>query len=66
MKLKELRKAKGLTQKSLSEVTGISKRVIIAYEQNQRDINRAQAITLYKIAKVLDCKIEDLLEDPTE
>jgi len=32
------------------------------YEQRRNDINKAQSETLYKIAKVLGCSIEDLLE----
>ena len=32
------------------------------YEQRNKDVNKAQAITLAKIARVLGCDIEDLLE----
>ena len=31
------------------------------YEQGFKDINKAQVITLYYIAQVLECEIEDLL-----
>lgn len=33
------------------------------YEQRRNNINKAQAKTLYKIARVLGCNIEDLLEN---
>lgn len=33
-----------------------------AMEQGSRDINKAQAITLYRLAKALDCNIEELLD----
>lgn len=33
------------------------------YEQRRNNINKAQAETLYKIARVLGCNIEDLLEN---
>jgi DNA-binding Xre family transcriptional regulator len=32
------------------------------YEQKNKDINKAQAMTLAKIARVLGCDVEDLLE----
>lgn len=33
------------------------------HEQRRNNINKAQAETLYKIARVLGCNIEDLLEN---
>lgn len=33
------------------------------YEQRRNNINKAQAETLYKIARVLGCNVEDLLEN---
>jgi DNA-binding Xre family transcriptional regulator len=32
------------------------------YEQRNKDINKAQAVSLVKIARVLGCEVEDLLE----
>lgn len=61
-KLKTIRESKGLSQSQLDKASGINKRVIQSYEQGLRDINKAQAITLYNIANALECKIEDLLE----
>lgn len=60
--LKALRTAKGLSQSQLAELADVSLRAIQAYEQKEKDINKAQAGTLLKIARVLNCTIEDLLE----
>lgn len=61
MLLKELRIKKGLTQKELAQKAGLSVRLIQKYEQNVQDLNQIYAITIYKLAKVLDCSYEDLL-----
>lgn len=60
--IKRLRHEKELTARELAELTGISAGTIRKYELGERDINKASAIIVYKLAKVLDCKIEDLLE----
>lgn len=56
------RQTERLTQKKLAERSGVSIRMIQHYEQGVKDINKAQAITLYKLAQALECTIEDLLE----
>nr|DAE95911.1 MAG TPA: helix-turn-helix domain protein [Caudoviricetes sp.] len=61
MQLKELRIKKRLTQKELAQKAGLSVRLIQKYEQNVQDLNQVYAITIYKLAKALDCKYEDLL-----
>jgi transcriptional regulator with XRE-family HTH domain len=60
--LKRIRQANNLSQSKLAEKAEVNFRMIQNYEQGFKDINKAQAITLYKIAQVLDCMIEDLLE----
>ena len=60
--LKKIREDQNITQSKLAEVSGVNIRILQYYEQGYKDINKAQAITLYKIAQALDCKIEDLLE----
>ena len=60
--LKETRKAKGFSQKQLSEASGVNLRILQYYEQGYKDINKAEAFTLYKLARALECTIEDLLE----
>lgn len=63
MNLKVIRTNKGYTQKQLSAYSGISIRVIQDYEQGHSDINGARADSLRAIAKVLNCSIEELLEE---
>ena len=60
--LKRIREEAGISQVKLAEISGVSARMIRYYEQGVKDINKAQAITLYKLAQALECKIEDLLE----
>jgi len=59
--LQKIRKAAGLTQKALADESGVSLRMIQLYEQRNKDINKAQALTLAKIARVLGCEVGDLL-----
>jgi DNA-binding XRE family transcriptional regulator len=60
-KLQTIRKAAGLTQKALADESDVSLRMIQLYEQRNKDIKKASALTLSKIARVLGCEIEDLL-----
>lgn len=60
--LKRIRTAYGCTQAALAKQAGVSLRSIQMYEQRQKDINKASAETLFRIAKVLGCNIEDLIE----
>lgn len=61
-RLKTIRKARGLSQKELARASDVSLRAIQQYEQRRKDIDKAQAGTLLRIARVLGCQIEDLLE----
>ena len=63
MRLQEKRKAAGYTQAQLSESSGVSKRAIQCYESGERDINKANATTLKRLADVLGCRMEELLEE---
>ena len=60
--LKRIREASGLSQSKLAEATGVSVRMIQHYEQGVKDINVAAALTVSKLARALDCTVEDLLE----
>lgn len=60
--LQKLRKAVGYSQKTLSEKSGVTLRMIQQYEQRARDINKASGIHLLALARTLGCKIEDLME----
>lgn len=61
--LKKIRLARGLSQSKLAKLADVEHRSIQMYEQRRNDINKAHAETLYKIAIVLGCNIEDLLEN---
>ena len=61
--LKRIRTAKGYSQKQLAELSGVSLRSIQMYEQRQKDINKAQSDSLFRLAKALGCTMEDLLEN---
>ncbi len=60
--LQRIRKASGMTQKKLAGTSGVALRMIQLYEQRAKDINKAQAITLSRMAHVLGCNVEYLLE----
>ncbi len=61
--LKKIRQAHGLSQNELSKLADVELRSIQMYEQRRNNINKAQVETIYKLATVLDCNIEDLLEE---
>lgn len=60
--LKTIRKAVGMSQNQLAEQSNVNVRMIQHYEQGAKDINKAQAITVYKLAKTLSTQMDDLLE----
>jgi len=60
--LKRIRTITGMSQAVLAKEANVTLRSIQMYEQRKKDINKAQAITLAKIARTLGCDIEDLLE----
>lgn len=60
--LKILRTISGLSQAQLAALTDIPVRTIQQYEQRRKNINKAQAETLLKLSKVLNCSVEELME----
>lgn len=60
--LKYIRSIYNLTQAELAEQSGVSLRSIQMYEQRNKNINKANAETLYRLAKTLGCTMEDLIE----
>lgn len=60
--LKIIRTKLNLTQKELSDISGVPVRTIQQYEQRQKNINKAQTEYLVMLSKALSCKVEDLLE----
>lgn len=64
--LKRLRQEAGLSQRELAELSGIPVRMIQQYEQRRKSINKAQAEYLVKLARLLYCEVEDLMEKQPE
>lgn len=60
--LKRIRTAYGCSQSGLAKLSGVSLRSIQMYEQRNKDINKASAETIYRLAKALGCTVEDLIE----
>ena len=60
--LKRIRTAARLSQSQLAQSSGVSLRMIQAYEQGSKDVNRAEGLRLYRLAQALSCTVEDLLE----
>ena len=59
--LKRLRMYAGLSQRQLAERTMIPVRTIQQYEQGQKDIQKASAEYIMRLAKELYCSPKDLL-----
>lgn len=52
----------GMSQSELAADSGVALRQIQLFEQRQRYINHAAAITLLQLSKSLHCQMEDLIE----
>lgn len=61
-RISQLRRQRGLTQGELAQLVGVTVKSIQAYEQRINSLNRATAETVMRIARVLGCTIDDLLE----
>lgn len=59
--LQQLRESKNLTQREVSEQSGVNLRTLQDYEQMHKKISSAKAETLFKMSTVLGCTMEDLL-----
>lgn len=60
--LKEMRLRNGLSQSRLAAASGIPVRTIQQYEQRRKDINKASADSIIRLAYVLNCEPSSLLE----
>ena len=61
-RLQMQRKISGYSQRELAEKVGVNLRTLQQYEIRAKDINKAAGATLFALAKVLGCRMEDLLE----
>lgn len=62
-RIREMRKASGISQVQLSKLTGIAQSSISDIE---RQTNNPSAITLQLIAKALGCSVADLIDTEKE
>lgn len=60
--LKRIRKIYGCSQAELARRSGVGLRSIQMYEQRNKDINKASVEAVYRLAKVLGCSVEYLIE----
>ena len=58
LSLKTIRKQSRFTQKELAELSGVTLRMIQAYEQGDQDILKAEAQTVFALSRVLGCAPE--------
>lgn len=64
-RINELAASKGMSLYRLARVVGITDRALYKYERE--GLNKAQFGCLVKVAKALNCRLEDLYEeDPHE
>lgn len=59
--LKTIRKQARLTQQRLAEISGVTLRMIRAYEQGDQDICKAEAQTVFALSKALGCSPEMII-----
>ena len=59
--LKTIRKQAKLTQQRLAEISGVTLRMIQAYEQGDQDISKAEAQTVFALSKALGCSPETII-----
>ena len=62
--LKEKRQAAGLSQSMLAEKAGMSLRTLQHYEQGAKDFDHARIDTIMRVCVALDCRLDDILENP--
>ena len=60
MNIKNIRMSKGLTQDDLAKAVNVQRTTVTMWETNRSLPN---IIMLKKIAKVLDCTVDDLLKE---
>lgn len=64
-RLKFYREEKGLSQSQLADKSGVSLRLIQAYEQGYKDINKAQVLTVLQLAEALEVDVYAIINDRT-
>ena len=62
--LQKIRKEKGLTQKELAELAGVSLRSVQHYERGEFNFDNVGVLTMVSFALALKCGLSDLLDGP--
>lgn len=57
------RKERGLSQSELAKKSGVSVRLIQAYEQGLKDINKGQVVTVLELAEALEVDVYAIIND---
>lgn len=60
-RLQEKRLENGLSQSKLSKKADVNLRMLQKYEQGSADIDKANILTILKLAIALDCSISDFV-----
>ena len=60
--LQDKRKAVGMSQSELAKAAEMSVRTLQALEVGARNIDKVAVLTALKLARALDCNIEDILD----
>ena len=61
-RLQQRRKLLNISQRRLAMMAIVNIRTLQEYEIGTKSINKASALTVYRLAKALNCKVEDILE----
>ncbi len=61
-RMKQIRVDLGMTQKQLSELSGVDIRMIQHYEQGSKPLSKAAAETVVALAKALNTTAEELIK----
>lgn len=61
-KLKNIRESKGMSRAELADQSNVKITAIRDYEQLHKPINNANAFTVFKLARALNVKMEDVME----
>lgn len=64
MKLKELRERSGMSQSQLAKAAGVNYRTLQDYEMGRSNIDGAKLKTLLSLCLTLNCRLDELIEDP--
>jgi len=62
-KLQTQRKLLGLSQKELAEKSGVNLRTLQQYEINAKDLSKASFSSVYSLASVLGCEVNDIVDN---